>query len=262
MTTIKLNTSDQILISAKKVKIAAGDINSVLLHVTFDDAWADFTNRKAIFSNDAVNGGATKDSLLVGDECIVPSEVLASEGILSISVTGYTEDGTKKKTSGVAKQKITYSLKDATTTIAPTMDLYMQYLAALNEKMNPVTESVNAQLQANLKAVNDAIAEQREWMNGAVLWENESPTEPIEDLTIPIDRTQYPRLHILIKHSTTDNSWSNCLCVHENGSYWITDHMGGTYSRRFDVTDTAITVAEISGQKNYVIPIKIIGYKY
>lgn len=260
MTTIKLNTSDQILISAKKVKIAAGDINSVLLHVTFDDAWADFMNRKAIFSNDSVNGGATKEALLVGDECIVPHEVLASEGILSISVTGYTEDGTTKKTSGVAKQKITYSLKDATTTIAPTMDLYMQYLAALNEKMNPVTENINAQLAANLAAVNAAIAEQMEWMKGDVLWENENPTETMESLTVPIDRTQYPRLHVLTKESTGINRFVDCVCVHENGTYRFL--YGDSDARNFIVTDESVIFKADKNDERNLIPVKIIGYKY
>ena len=157
MTTIKLMTSDQILIAAQKVRIAAGDINSVLLHVDFDDSWNAFPNRNASFSNDAVNGGKIEEVLLVGGECIVPPAILSKEGIMYIGLTGYSSDGTARKTSLIVKQKISHSLNNTTTTIEPALDLYMQYLAALNEKLNPITEAVTSQLEAQNKNFNDKI---------------------------------------------------------------------------------------------------------
>ena len=189
MTTINLMTSDQILIAAQKVKIAAGDINSVLLHVNFDDSWNAFPNRKASFSNDAVNGGEPTDALMIGGECIVPPEALSREGIMLIGLTGYASDGTTRKTSTIVKQKITHSLKDASTTVAPTMDLYMQYLAALNEKLNPITDQVAAQLEEQNKAFDDKLDE----IDVSIASKMEAQDKVIEDAFVELGENVYTK---------------------------------------------------------------------
>lgn len=272
MTQIKLRTSDQHLIAAQKVKIAKGDINSVLLHVEFDSHWGEFTERKALFRNDAVNGNEAQDILMIGDECIVPPEVLSKSGTLEISVTGYTSDGKTKKTSTIVHLKVLESLKDASTTVAPTMDLYMQYLAAVQEEINPISEKINAGIEATLSAkiaeMTAVVEEQRQWMQGDVLWENPDPSAGIgeEGLTIPIDRTQYPRLHIemlvdSIKAEGETAFFLQCVCVHSNGKYFSSSATGASF-RTITVTDTAITVGKCSHLADSTIPYKIIGYKY
>ena len=280
MTQIILMTSDQHLFATQKVKIAAGDINSVVLRVEFDSAWDDFTERKAVFSNDSVNGGETQDMLLIGNECIVPNEQLSKDGMLSISVKGYGADGTTKKTSTIVKMKVHASLVDSSKTLTPTMDLYMQYLSALDEKLNPVTEKVNKALEEQkaehaemlenkMKAITTLIEEQRTWMQGVELWVNPDPSASIGDngLTIEVDRTQYPRLHVEVLSETTETPEAaneihrDCLCVHSNGGY-VAGAMGGTSTRRITVFDDRITIGACSHSASNTIPYKIIGYKY
>lgn len=249
------------------MRIAAGDINSVVLHVEFDEAWDDFISRKALFVNDAVNSSDTQDILLIGDECIVPHEVLAKDGVLSISVTGYTADGTAKKTSSIVRMKVHESLTDASTTVEPTMDLFMQYLAAMKEEMNPLILYMREMVDIELQTVMNKIEEQREWLNGTVLWVNPDPGAKIETAqTINIDRTAYPRLHILALKTAAanpeaDESWQDCICVHSNGKYSVSNQNGDSY-RTITVTDTAVIIGESSHTDSSSIPYKIIGYKY
>ncbi len=272
MTQIKLRTSDQHLIAAQKVKIAKGDINSVLLHVEFDSHWGEFTERKALFRNDAVNGNEAQDILMIGDECIVPPEVLSKSGTLEISVTGYTPDGKTKKTSTIVNLKVLESLKDASTTVAPSMDLYMQYLSTIQAEINPISEKINASIEATLSAkiaeMTAVVEEQRQWMQGTVLWENPDPTADMETLTIPLDRTQYPRLHIEVHMeapgSTADveEYWNECVCVHSNGCYPCTKPNAANASyRTITVSDDGIFIGSCDST-NSSIPFRIIGYKY
>ena len=268
MTQINLHTSDQHLIAAQKVKIAAGDINSVILHVDFDSAWEEFTERKAIFANDSVNGGKTQDILLVGDECTVPHEVLSKDGTLEIGVTGYKSDGETKKTSTTVNLKLLRSLKDANTTIAPTMDLYMQYLSAIRKEISPISEQFNAAISETLTGkiaeMSALIEEQRQWMQGDVLFEWNG-TDPAEiSGTINFDRTQYPRLHIEVlgtKKASGESQWYHCICVHSNGEYFCAAEEG-TKQRKFIVSDTGIVVGSGEADDNETNPVKVIGYKY
>lgn len=271
LTQIKLRTSDQHLIAAQKVRIAKGDINSVLLHVEFDSAWEDFTERKVLFSNDSVNGGDTQEVILIGGECIVPPEPLSKSGIMSISVTGYTSDGTTKKTSTIVKLKVLESLSDATTTVEPTMDLYMQYLAAVNEEVNPIAANMNKKLEANIAEMKGLLQQQMEFMHPVILWENPDTTEEIGDegLVIPIDRTLYPRLHLLFFRTTEDlvngdnekARYQDCVCVHENGVY-SASIFGDEGIRLVTVTSSTVTIGKSSHTNRMTIPFRILGYKY
>ena len=268
LTQIKLRTSDQHLITSQKVRIAAGDINSVVLHVEFDSHWGEFTERKALFVNDAANSSDTQDILLIGDECIVPHEVLAKDGILSISVTGYTADGAAKKTSSIVRMKVHESLTDASTTVEPTMDLYMQYLAAIHEEINPIAtqfhNKINAMLSEKIAEMEAVVEEQRQWMQGDVLWVNPEPGATIDNpITIEFDRTAYTRLHVMSRSRSSEgnDTWLDCLCIHENGDYRI--HADTDSDRPITVSDTGIVIGKYSSGSAYsAIPYKIIGYKY
>lgn len=273
MTTIKLRTSDQHLIVTNKVKIAKGDINSVDLRVYLDSAWDEFLNLSATVSNDAVNL-PVYDFLLAPNpgasyyESSIPAMYLSKAGTLSISISGVSIDGTKKKTSTIVKMKVYESLVNAETTIEPELDLYMQYLAALKEELNPTTLYLNRMIEEKAAKIEEMIEEQRTWMNGDVLWENPDPSAEIGDegLTIPIDRRQYPRLHIEVLSSTLDSedetkAFRQCICVHSNGKYTAA-YVTGTSSRTITVTDTNIHVGKNSHGDYETIPFKIIGYKY
>jgi hypothetical protein len=273
MTTIKLRTSDQHLIVTNRVKLAKGDINSVDLRVYLDSAWDEFPNVSAIASNDAVNFPGM-DFLLAPNfggsyhEGGIPSIYLSKAGTLSISITGVSNDGTKKKTSTIVKMKVYESLVNAETTIEPEIDLYMQYLAALKEEVNPTITYINRIIDEKAAAIEEMIEEQRTWMNGDELWKNPDPSAEIGDdgLTIPIDRTQYSRLHIEVLSNTLDSedetkAFRQCLCVHSNGKYTAA-YVTGTGSRTITVTDTNIHIGKSSHSKSDTIPFRIIGYKY
>jgi hypothetical protein len=262
MTQINLMLADQRLIVAQKVKIAAGDINSVVLHADFDAAWDEFTDRKVIFANDSVNGGKTQDILLIGNECIVPHEVLAKEGVLFISVTGYTTDGTTRKTSSIAKMKVSESLADATTTIAPTMDLYMQYLAAMDSKTSPLFAVYKAEMDAYF-------AEKESMFEGVVLWENPNPTAKFAAQTVALDLSEYKRFKIVF--ISPDGS-TVCECYTKDVSCRaeIAKKSANpqSYVRNYKITnegaefyDATSTMSDTSNSNTQLVPIKIIGYK-
>lgn len=269
MTTIKLRTSDQHLIVTNKVKIAKGDVNSVELRVYLDSAWNDFTYITAVVSNDALNIGKAEFMLVSNGgvayyENVIPSAYLSKAGTLSISISGVSMNGTKKKTSTIVKMKVYESLVNSETTIEPELDLYMQFLAALNKELNPTTTYINSEINKKMAEIDAKFAEQQALINGEVLWENPNPSAGIgsnQSLTIPIDRRPYTRLHIEIISQGT--LFQNCFCVHSNGEYSIAGSNGSS-TRRLTVTDNQITVSELSGagSANSTIPYRIIGYKY
>lgn len=264
MTQINLTLVDQHLIVAQKVKIAAGDINSVVLHIDFDAAWDSFRERKAIFANDAVNGGKTQDILLIGNECIVPHEVLAKEGTLTISVTGYTLDGTTRKTSTNAKLRVHPSLTDATTTVSPTMDLYRQYLAAMDAGVAPHFEAYVEELRA--------IAQSTE---GVVLWENPEGTVAFVAQEVALNLSEYKRFTILfctIGDDGTVRAYCEFSFSTKGVNYTVhTPERHGSSSgisgRKLTITDSGIEFEDgynvsANVDNKSVIPIKIIGYKF
>jgi hypothetical protein len=273
MTVLRLLTSDQHLVAAHRVKVAAGDINSLILHVDFDAVWDEFIVRKALFENDSVKCD-TQDILLVGNECIVPPEVVSAAGVVSISVTGYTADGTAKKTSTIVKMKVHESLTDSTTTIEPTMDLYMQYLAALNEKMNPIT--------ANFAAM---LAEFKQGFEPVLLWENPDSTVKFDAQTIALNSStaNFRRFHIVFKEEIDEDSFVESVCTeidkYHSVTYTKMNDSGSSdnacYNRRFKIlSDGSVEFSRcdnpgLSGttdnkelENKVLIPCKIIGYQY
>lgn len=262
MTQIKLHTVDQHLIVTKKVKIAAGDINSVSLHVEFDEPWGEFPEKKAIFSNSSVNNGGTMDVLLIENSCIVPHEVLSTDGTLSISITAYKRDETIKKTSTTAKLKVLESLTDASTTVEPSLDLYMQYLAAINTAINPITVEVAAQLAANLEAVTGLLAEQAELLSPVLLWENPSPEEEFSAQRIPLDLTQYKRFTVVFRWDKGAESCFERQTLVKNIQH--EEALFETY-RDYTITDEFVEFFSAYGGSSpnaHLIPYKLIGFKY
>jgi hypothetical protein len=144
MTTIQLMTADQSLIAVGKVKLASGDVDSVWLEVDFDSAWDGFINRTATFhtSKDAT----VLEALMIDNKCIIPHEVLAESCTLFIGVRGVPADGSAIKTSSLVKYKIVEGAEPGYTTVHPTMDLYQQFLAAMQEGIDPVFTQYKAEM--------------------------------------------------------------------------------------------------------------------
>ena len=147
MTTLKVTLNDQKLIAEEKLVIASGDINSVYIDVTFDESWNNYPHRYATFETAEMNGEPI-EVVLDSGKAVVPSEVVASPGVLLVGVWATTLDGEDAKTSTYAKYKITQGARQSIVTIKPAMNLYQQFLSALNDKFSPMAEAFQIQLDA------------------------------------------------------------------------------------------------------------------
>ena len=171
MTILGTATQDQILIAEEKVKLASGDVNSVKLQVNFDSAWDDFPARTAIFytSQDSLN----REMLLINNECTVPAEVLAEVATLFVGVRGVAADGMAVKTSSFVKYSIIQGAAGGHT-IKPEMDLYRQFLAAMDAKIDPIYQ---AYVQRIEERMNESVRKSGDTMTGGLLL----PGEPTQE---------------------------------------------------------------------------------
>lgn len=268
MTTLYLTASDQHLITAQKVKIASGDINSVQLCVTFDSLWDNYPARTAVFytSNDE-----TKIEVLLTDNaCVIPSEVLSESCILYVGIRGVSSDGTKVKTTAIVQHKIIPGVGAGKTTIEPTMDLYQQYIAAMDNRVDPIFNEIKASLAEQHAA---QIAELKDLLTPVVLWENPNPTENFAAQTIEMDLTEFKRITILFKVTNKVSSDLFESTFEKKNINYVMHQMRGIdiddpqlSSRKIFIQDNGITISESSdrvGHDNSLnIPIKITGYKY
>lgn len=138
-TTLKVMTNDQTLLFVEKPTLAAGDMNSVQLNVQFDSTWDKYVNRSATFYTST--DSTVYEMLLIDGACIIPHEVLADPCTMYVGVRGITEDGSALKTSTVVKCKIYEGAAISRDTAEPSPDLYMQYLTAMDGKVNPIIEA-------------------------------------------------------------------------------------------------------------------------
>lgn len=143
MTVINLVTKDQQLALASKPLLASGDINSVVLHVLFDSAWDDYIAKTAVFHTSTDR--TEYEKLLTGGECPIPDEVLTEAGTLFIAVRGVPVDGSAVKTSEYVKYKIVKGASPGTYTIQVTPDIYQQYIEAMKQQLDPVSQYVKEQ---------------------------------------------------------------------------------------------------------------------
>lgn len=157
MTTIHLITNDQLLIAVQKPKVASGDVNSVTLHVDFDSAWDGFTARSAVFYTS--KDSTPHEMLLADNECTVPSAVLAEAGVLFIGIRGITANGESIKTSTIVKYKIVEGAKTGEATLYPELNMYQQYLAAIDGQIDPIRTELNAKVDEELAAMKKYIDE-------------------------------------------------------------------------------------------------------
>ena len=160
MTRIELTTANQRLISQKKVLLASGDINSVELHVEFDHNWDDFPIRSATFYTS--NNSTVQEILLIDNVCVVPSEVLMEKAVLYIGTRGFSASGEAIKTSSIVKYNIVQGATAGETTLNPSLDLYQQFLAAMTEGLDPVSQLIEERIRA---AVNKRIDELSDTVN-------------------------------------------------------------------------------------------------
>lgn len=277
MTEIKLHTFGERLIVSKKVTLASGNINSAELHVTVDEAWAAYSNFSATFETKEYIEPVEK--LMVAKTateyvCIIPSEVLQHQGILEIGIRGISNDGEMAKTSSIAKYNIVKGASPGNITLNPTMDMYQQYLAAMDSKTAPLFNAYKAKLDADFAAkvaeLEEYKADLLESMTGTVLWENPSPSAAFGAQTIALDLTEYKKICVIFK-SGTYSEWISSIKGQKYEAH-DTNYIGtaSRNSREYYFDDGGV-VFEDAGypgstsslvENDDIIPIKIIGYKY
>ena len=145
MTTIHLMTTDQVLTVTDQPELASGDQNSVLLRVEVDTMWDGYT-LSAVFFTDGDE--TVYEQLLANNECIIPHEVLASDGNLYIGIRGVDADNNRVKTSTLIKYKVEKGAPSGTAiSVPPTADVYQQLLKLSNDTRE-IAQSVRDDFEA------------------------------------------------------------------------------------------------------------------
>lgn len=282
MTEINLMTSDQRLIAIHKVVIASGDVNSVRLNVIFDSHWGNYDIKTATFHT--ADDPTPHEILLTNGSCTVPPEVLQKPGTLFIGVIGENSFGDLDiggdhepvlKTSTLVKYKIEQGAPNNRTTLAPSLDLFQQYLKALEDKVDPIRADVYAKLDEKLEEANKKLLEVDKKIStheqslaniteGVLLWENPSPSQAFSQPKIKLDLSDYKKIKIItkVKTSSTGQFLENEITF-KNVEYCICASAGT--SREATWTDTGIIFGQGDDgeifDNEYAIPVKIIGFK-
>lgn len=122
-TIIKVTCIDQRLVVSSGPVIASGGLNEDKIVFDFCPLWDDFV-KTAIFYRDK---GEVYHSVLVGNTCLVPWEVTASEGEMFFGVFGVKGDATR--TSEILRYKVVAgAITEGATPSDPTPEIYAQLL--------------------------------------------------------------------------------------------------------------------------------------
>ena len=268
MTEINLMTNDQRLIAVRKVLIASGDVKSVQLKVAFDSIWNRFTHKSATFHT--ADNPTKYERLLTDNSCIVPWEVLEKPGTLYIGIIGVDEldinptDDPAIKTSSLVGFKIERGAERSITTLTPSLDLFQQYLMAMDDKVDPFRADVYAQMEAKIKQHEEALADITE---GHLLWENPDPSAEFAAQTIALDLSAYKRI-VLVCDDEHGHREFEARTQDENFSvstfgYYGADDFAAEHRRTISWNSSGVTISNelIHSGNDNCIPVKIIGFK-
>ena len=222
MTTLKVTLNDQRLIAEERVVIASGDINSVSIEVTFDESWNDYPHRYATFETTAMNGEPIEVVLNDG-KGVVPHEVVESPGVLLVGVWASSLDGEDAKTSTYAKYKISQGARRSVTTLTPTMDLYRQFLASLNDKFSPMQFAFQLQLDEFIQQYETTLERVTErFLNHSGVakvtvstYKGDGSHGSSHPNRIPCDKK--PAM-VIINCPKTENTYNRFIIIHCNGN--------------------------------------------
>lgn len=281
-------TADQQLTISKKPKIASGDVESVKLKVEFDALWDNYSARSAIFYT--ANDSTVYEKLLTNDECVVPHEVLEEASILYIGIRGLKADGSAIKTSTIIKYKIAEGAKMAgETTKEPSPDMYQQFLASMDSKLDPFRadfeHTLDVKLEEQSQAVNDAVNsavsqvetkindEVYAIMAGDVLWTNPDSTVSFLPQTIELNLTEYKRFEIVWRAGVdADDEYYFQTCARNKNKPFVASFTAPAVSydyamtRYYSITDGGVEFEDgkcmTVTYNEYCLPVEIIGYKF
>lgn len=295
MTEIKLHTYGEKLIVSEKVTLASGNVNSAELHVILDEAWAAYPNINATFETKEYIEPVEKLMLPKSAKefvCVIPAEVLQNQGVLEIGIRGVSNDGEKVKTSSHAKYNIVKGANPGSITLKPTMDLYQQYLAAMDEKTTPLMEAYKAEIQAEHKSNMLEMAEEYgrfksallEYLKPVPLWTNPDPTNTeifhagygSEDKTVRFDADLsgykyyivefYCRLDYSVPRLDFGHNGKICaLCSEKGVEQEMSIFFDDKYTKKFVIEDdgvtfTTVNITNTSQEGDVLMPIQILGF--
>lgn len=302
MTEIKLHTYGERLIVTEKVTLSSGNVNSAIVVVEFDEIWKDYPNKCAIFSREGKEGVevlATQildtDGNIVDEYFKIPPSVLKTKGVLEIGIRGDSKDGGKVLTSTIIRYNIERGASLGTITLEPDMDLYQQYLAAMDEgtsllfnaykeELMKKIDDIDALYDAKIRDVESKHSDFQQAMieltQPNVLWTNPSPNVGWGAKTINISALRNYNHFLVIfyenRGSYTDGSDNiiptqkivsgvcekNTTCSVEFVDVYSFSRVHN-YVRTFELTDTSFTTQAVTGDDDLsypLIPYQIIGW--
>ena len=156
-TIVKAKCLDQTLQLVNAPRIASGGIDEVRAEFEFCPLW-DGLAKTAVFYNDPKK---VYHMLLVEDACIVPAEVLAEPGVLSVGVFGIGPDDAPVRTSVLLQLMIEQGALTEATAVheQPTPGIYEQIvaevarLARVGEEIKQQQEEFEDEIKDNLLMV-------------------------------------------------------------------------------------------------------------
>ncbi len=126
---VNITVTEQCL-SVPSIMSVNGTVDIISCDFTFDETWADFPARQAIFS-----GNVTKNYVasIYDDTCIVPWEALKRPGEVKIAIVGTNTSGQVQRTETRTIIRQTATLQGGVNSIEPTPDQYAQFIAQVEE---------------------------------------------------------------------------------------------------------------------------------
>jgi hypothetical protein len=136
MARIHLATDGQRLIKVEAPKIASGDRNADFLIVDFCSSWDSFAKTAVFYRREDEVYYAVLDG---NNECVIPWEVLQTDGVLYMGVFGVNND--VRKTSEIITYKIDKgAIFDVVSPSDPTPDIYDQILTECQKVRDALNE--------------------------------------------------------------------------------------------------------------------------
>jgi len=137
MNTIAITVTDRVLALTETINdVPSGGKAYDKVSFTFDSTWNDYTTRTAVFWNDSKKPYL---SVLTNNAGVIPREVLASKGFLTIGVMAQNADASIIKNSGVLKIRlIEGAITDTTKFGDPTPTVYEELMTYFNSTKTEV----------------------------------------------------------------------------------------------------------------------------
>ena len=120
---MKYTVSGARIVASQNETLVAGAIGAHIAEFTFDEAWSEYTLRKAVFKREDI----TVEALIIDGACTIPWEVLEKSGTLFVGVYGESADK-RRPTLWASPKTVNAGAVDGTPSSEPTPDTWQQLL--------------------------------------------------------------------------------------------------------------------------------------